>query len=584
MRGFRISGIAPLSHIHYNRNVHINPTVLIFDSRGKKFTEGKSILETARNDVGRKSDVIGGIILCDKDNYKPGCTWVSTWVFEGEIDDCMDYLQEAVQWTFNTTAIQCMLIKYTTLTPTTPPSMTESLWCCMSEAVQKGTQHFDSLASYPTPTHKLEQNIKRTITDPPTEYTILLLSGAFNPLHKAHLQCLEITRSHLIRMGIPVIAGYICPSSDLYLQRKLGDEAMSLEMRVACCNSVVRHSQWLEVLNWGLANGREISKILAGKLHSKGLISSSGVELKFKVKLVFGADFFVKSKCHLRYPGSTIAISRGNDDTKIIEEDIKSGRTGPEFILIKTTPNHQMDDMSSTAIRLATISEDVDVLKRSLHFDVLKILYPKLVKKPTVVTIGIYGPSGCGKSTLAASLISKLSNPVQYISQDNWLIPSKVKDSNWECPETMDFNGLFESLVTLKKDLQSSDLGCQQFTASYKGSNVSLSTGLSPSDPSTIYLVVEGFLLFYDSRITSLIDKTIIISSDLNTCRSRRFNREGRTGDPKEFKLYNRLVWPYYEKYSSQQIRNAGDTALTISGNVPIAESLSEVLTHVKKL
>mmetsp|Transcript_29811 Transcript_29811/g.35150 ORF Transcript_29811/g.35150 Transcript_29811/m.35150 type:complete len:380 (+) Transcript_29811:310-1449(+) len=70
---------------------------------------------------------------------------------------------------------------------------------------------------------------------PSSSFAVLVLPGSFNPVHKGHLECLEIAKAHLQAQGVSVIGGFLQPSSDSYVSQKLGAEAMSFNERVEVC-------------------------------------------------------------------------------------------------------------------------------------------------------------------------------------------------------------------------------------------------------------------------------------------------------------------------------------------------------------
>eukprot|EP01060_Flectonema_neradi_P035665 TRINITY_DN6626_c0_g1_i1.p1 TRINITY_DN6626_c0_g1~~TRINITY_DN6626_c0_g1_i1.p1 ORF type:complete len:580 (+),score=89.90 TRINITY_DN6626_c0_g1_i1:259-1998(+) len=569
---------APLADIIQKCSSYQKPAILVFDGRSRRFSEGKSILEAGRNDHGRDWDVIGGLLLCTEDDFKAerGCSWIRLWNFKGQRKGHLPLLEKTVK-NCCPKDVHCIELGYRgTPKPKPPPT---SPFCCFSSISSKNTQHVDNLTSS-VPTWKIESLLSCTSTEQPAEQTILLLSGAFSPLHKAHLQCLELTRTHLLRKKIAVAGAYVCPSSDKYVKSKLGAEAMSLDERVKSSHAAVRHSNWIEILDWGLASGNEISFRLSSVLNSLGLVSNTGQKLKFNVKLVFGADFFIRSRHHFRYP--MIAIGRGDEDTASLQDDIDSERAHSDFLLINVDSKKNMD-ISSTEIRHAVATNNTSLLKEYLNYETVKYLYPKIVSKVKVIILGIYGCSGAGKSTLASSLVSALSSPIADLSQDYWLEHEKVTDGNYETASTMDFTGFYKTLIEVKQQLLQTKVGAPiDLTIQLRGRKVSLSTGMHPSDPSTVVVVVEGFLLFHDERVTSLVDKRVVIESDLDTCRARRHKREGRKGDPADFNLFNKLVWPHYKEYLPRQRQNAGDDALTIPSTSSTADSVAAVLNFLK--
>src|SRR5258708_2869366 len=120
-------------------------------------------------------------------------------------------------------------------------------------------------------------------------------------------------------------------------------------------------------------------------------------------------------------------------------------------------------------------------------------------------TIGICGPSGSGKTTLAKMLCKDLN--ANLVSLDNYFLfdpPLKkyeFKGMNWELPENLDW-------LAIKHDIRSVQNNTSRFikkinwdTHEYEEQSV------EPKD----FLIIEGFLLFHDTELISLLDLSIYV-------------------------------------------------------------------------
>jgi|SRR6185369_5193002 len=86
-----------------------------------------------------------------------------------------------------------------------------------------------------TPITKLLKNLSLLKSQlSPKQPVVLLMSGAFNPIHKQHIGTLEIAKKEIEAKDstIKVVAGYLSPSSDFYVQKKLKDEAINADHRI----------------------------------------------------------------------------------------------------------------------------------------------------------------------------------------------------------------------------------------------------------------------------------------------------------------------------------------------------------------
>jgi nicotinic acid mononucleotide adenylyltransferase len=79
----------------------------------------------------------------------------------------------------------------------------------------------------------------------------LVLPGSFTPVHSQHLRALEIARDVMTNLRWHVIGGFLAPSDDDYVRRKLGNETWSLEKRLELSRLATDDSPWLEVAPWG---------------------------------------------------------------------------------------------------------------------------------------------------------------------------------------------------------------------------------------------------------------------------------------------------------------------------------------------
>jgi nicotinic acid mononucleotide adenylyltransferase len=78
----------------------------------------------------------------------------------------------------------------------------------------------------------------------------LVLPGSFNPVHTQHVRALEVARDAMAKQGWHVIGGFLAPSDDDYVRRKLGPEAWPAERRLALCRLAVADSSWIDVAPW----------------------------------------------------------------------------------------------------------------------------------------------------------------------------------------------------------------------------------------------------------------------------------------------------------------------------------------------
>lgn len=200
---------------------------------------------------------------------------------------------------------------------------------------------------------KLEINLKKcSIND---ELIILIESGALAPPHRMHIGLMEKVKNFFENdKNKKVIGGFIIPSSDNYIRRKLKQDFIPLKHRVNITKILIKNSNWLECLDWDMAYGEEIKicidKILRQKLPNYNI----------KSYLVFGIDFYIRTKIKLK--SEQVCIYRPgydlNEAKKLYTKD-----------LIFVEGNDE--DISSTQIRKALRDNDEKSINELMTEDVI---------------------------------------------------------------------------------------------------------------------------------------------------------------------------------------------------------------------
>lgn len=133
--------------------------------------------------------------------------------------------------------------------------------------------------------------------------------------------------------------------------------------------------------------------------------------------------------------------------------------------------------------------------------------------------------------------------------------------ANWDCPESVDFNQFAEKI----KYARSHEGKLPDGFTSNEESNVhdgsSLLSGqaadklieiLAPfvQDLSAIFVIVDGFMLYWNEKVSQQLDCKITITGSYETLKSRREKRqgyhtlEGYWVDPPGY--FEKIVWPEY--------------------------------------
>ncbi|KAI9030940.1 hypothetical protein CLU79DRAFT_694562 [Phycomyces nitens] len=166
-----------------------------------------------------------------------------------------------------------------------------------------------------------------------------------------------------------------------------------------------------------------------------------------------------------------------------------------------------------------------------------------------VYTIGVSGPSCSGKT-----------------ADDQIPIDQTSGLANWDCPDAIDFKSLTRTISHVRtnngqfpKWYQSkavkNDHDKQHILSDQ--STEQLGPWLKNFQPDTMFLIVEGFMLYQDEDLCNEIDCKLFITASYETLKTRREARKGyatKLGtwvDPPGY--FDDIVWPQYVRWNRQE-------------------------------
>jgi len=158
----------------------------------------------------------------------------------------------------------------------------------------------------------------------------------------------------------PVVAGYLCPSSDGYVSHKLGFECIALQKRCHLSDLALASSSWLSTNDWGMANAAAIIRATETKLNE------DFKEYKFKVYLVAGADHVHRHGLYANYNDKIVCIARSEDTLELKKAISRSAWPNPNLVLMEGG-----EDISSTKVRKLILAENWGALVELLDESVL---------------------------------------------------------------------------------------------------------------------------------------------------------------------------------------------------------------------
>jgi uncharacterized protein (TIGR02452 family) len=159
---------------------------------------------------------------------------------------------------------------------------------------------------------------------------ILILSGSLNPIHYGHVMMLEEARKYLESLSLKqhhfnVLGMVLAPSSDGYVSKKLGKEAITLEKRCQLCQLAIESKtsmisdtslKLFQVCDWGIASAEKLMDSIETEFKN-AYQDQDDFNIEIEIGMVAGADDMVKraiwNKDHLIPKNRVlIAIGRGN--------------------------------------------------------------------------------------------------------------------------------------------------------------------------------------------------------------------------------------------------------------------------------
>ena len=175
-----------------------------------------------------------------------------------------------------------------------------------------------------------------------------------------------------------------------------------------------------------------------------------------------------------------------------------------------------------------------------------------------MLVIGICGASGSGKSTLAKELKARLNRRCIYLKQDSYykdhpdMSFEERVHINYDEPEAFEHDVLRQDLYNLRAGLPitAKEYDYTQHRRCDSGDSI------EPAD----VVLVEGIHVFYDPRVTDMLDFKIFIQVDPDVCLLRRVKRDIRDrGRSIEgvYRQYLESVKPMYEKYIRNYVNDA---------------------------
>jgi len=181
------------------------------------------------------------------------------------------------------------------------------------------------------------------------------------------------------------------------------------------------------------------------------------------------------------------------------------------------------------------------------------------MKHPNPLVIGIAGGSGSGKTTVAQEILQRVGpDQIAYLQHDSYykdlsgLPPVQRAEVNFDHPNSLETDLLAQHIASLR-DGKGVDVPIYDFSTH---SRTSKSFNVQPKS----VILVEGILIFTESKLRDMFDVKIFVDTDADIRFIRRLERDiterGRTTES-VIKQYQSTVRPMHLEFVEPSKRYA---------------------------
>ncbi len=205
-----------------------------------------------------------------------------------------------------------------------------------------------------TPLHHVLRRLRalrraeRSGARPLARPVVLVTTGSFCPIHRGHVEMMELAKAAVEGEGMAVLGGYISVSHDAYVLPKCGPATPSAAQRLAMCEAALADHEWLMVDPWeALYRDRAVNftDVIA---HLEAYLSAHlRTHRPVEVVYVFGSD---NADFSLTFAGRgrCVCVPRPGDEAELEPLRRHPAIRGVPRILLGRAPS---EALASTTVR-----------------------------------------------------------------------------------------------------------------------------------------------------------------------------------------------------------------------------------------
>nr|QYA18522.1 nicotinic acid mononucleotide adenylyltransferase [Clandestinovirus] len=172
-----------------------------------------------------------------------------------------------------------------------------------------------------TPLTKIRQQLQQyEQTGSKKRLTILIATGSYNPVHPGHFTMFNVAKEHLEKNhDVHVIGGFISPSHQEHVSKKLGSLAMKSDERIHLLNLATEDSDWIQVSSWECTQPSFVHLGIVTESIEQFVRQSLNIDVD--AFYLCGSDLALKAEFHVGSRNMKfVCVQRPGSDHQLVQE------------------------------------------------------------------------------------------------------------------------------------------------------------------------------------------------------------------------------------------------------------------------